>query len=329
MLLAKALPDEFCRGYKGRLQAINLHASPTDIIRHLRMHLNLHTEPEAVVLANASGLRPEAFIKQHTLLPFFRAVAIQYSHVKHGDPASPAVIKHTAMKSAAQGAFLCPDCIAEDRNFWGISYWRRTHQLPGIDWCLKHRTPLHVAPSIKAFDFLPGDIAEEAYPLPNGTLFLENAALQRYAEIAAGLLEFDQPLSPLVTGLVLMKRATNIGLPLSIQNKRPLLSYTILEQLPHLWLFAHYPMLQNKAPERIHRALEIATQHCHSSIPAVITLTILFESADEALSFWSAQFKDQPMQPNLQRGTEPETLNDKEIVNHGMASKSSHTQGFR
>jgi hypothetical protein len=37
---------------------------------------------------------------------------------------------------------FCPQCVSQDIEEHKFSYWRRTHQLPGIPWCMKHGTQL-------------------------------------------------------------------------------------------------------------------------------------------------------------------------------------------
>lgn len=41
----------------------------------------------------------------------------------------------------------CPQCLIEDHAQHGYSWFRRIHQLPGVEWCPTHGTALDVAPS--------------------------------------------------------------------------------------------------------------------------------------------------------------------------------------
>lgn len=40
----------------------------------------------------------------------------------------------------------CVDCVREDKAEHGFSYWHRAHQLPGVQVCHKHHTPLFCIP---------------------------------------------------------------------------------------------------------------------------------------------------------------------------------------
>lgn len=53
-----------------------------------------------------------------------------------------------------RGWQLCPTCIQDDKKNYGVSYWHANHQLPGITHCLKHQSPLHMAPPMKSIDKL-------------------------------------------------------------------------------------------------------------------------------------------------------------------------------
>lgn len=55
----------------------------------------------------------------------------------------------------------CPACAREDLVGAGFAWFRRMHQLPGVDWCLKHSHPLHVEPAPMNFlDFAKWKIVQ-------------------------------------------------------------------------------------------------------------------------------------------------------------------------
>ncbi|WP_374554281.1 TniQ family protein [Aquitalea pelogenes] len=39
-------------------------------------------------------------------------------------------------------AHLCLECVRDDQRAYGVPYWHRSHQIPGVSICWKHRTPL-------------------------------------------------------------------------------------------------------------------------------------------------------------------------------------------
>lgn len=44
---------------------------------------------------------------------------------------------------------FCPVCASENIDNYGFTWFRRTHQLPGVEWCLRHFQKLQIAPAPK------------------------------------------------------------------------------------------------------------------------------------------------------------------------------------
>jgi len=96
------------------------------------------------LLASSHGMRMEDFVKQHTLLPY----ATAYMEPLQRDRIWARLLSEphaTNIASLAQHATkgithyqLCRACMGEDLRHFGESYWRRSHHLPGVGWCLKH-----------------------------------------------------------------------------------------------------------------------------------------------------------------------------------------------
>lgn len=55
----------------------------------------------------------------------------------------------------------CSACAMEDIATWGFAWFRRVHQLPGVDWCLKHSHALHAEPApVNFLDFAKWKIVQ-------------------------------------------------------------------------------------------------------------------------------------------------------------------------
>ncbi len=39
---------------------------------------------------------------------------------------------------------FCPFCITNDKVYYGVAYWHRSHQMPGVIFCHKHNEPLRI-----------------------------------------------------------------------------------------------------------------------------------------------------------------------------------------
>ncbi|NNF46959.1 MAG: hypothetical protein HKN69_09320, partial [Desulfofustis sp.] len=115
---------------------------------------------------------PLSLVARHSVLGFFLPwlssdrVAIINDHVKYGTPKD--VKYHLGLPASRIGALhpfkACVDCIKEDVQTLGYSYWRTTHQFPGVWVCLKHRMLLsqaELARSPRHYHrcFLPPDIS--------------------------------------------------------------------------------------------------------------------------------------------------------------------------
>ena len=103
--------------------------------------------------------------------------------------------KHcTGFSANNPGATLCRDCIAEDINHWGFSYWRREHQLLGARWCTRHGNVLHFVDKSDAFDCSPAEMLAHSHPYPvTGLLDDANEGLRRYHQVINLMLKQGAP----------------------------------------------------------------------------------------------------------------------------------------
>lgn len=49
---------------------------------------------------------------------------------------------------------FCLECVRQDKNAFGVSYWHADHQIPSMTHCVKHGCPLHIAPPMESFNRL-------------------------------------------------------------------------------------------------------------------------------------------------------------------------------
>ncbi|SMP71997.1 TnsD family transposase [Anoxynatronum buryatiense] len=96
----------------------------------------------------------EEFIWKHTLYPYYttfqsneRRRQIKESMLSHngGDIYSRAGIMASTIKTKSHLCY-CPSCVEEDFVKYGETYWRRSHQLPGVFLCQKHQHYLLTCP---------------------------------------------------------------------------------------------------------------------------------------------------------------------------------------
>lgn len=297
------LPDELAHGYVGRLCRLN-GISPSDTATR-RLASSAHTPTTRANqsswmdgVALMANMRPESFRYLHTLLPFYAAATVGDAIRWFGDSTCSAQHRITAHRINPYGSHFCPNCIREDLAFWGVSYWRRSHQLPGVTWCLKHETPLRIHPSNNATGLLPEQVEESSdcvtavQPPPDHT----GQVIRRYGEICSTLLE--QPTTISVDTLVdcLSERVNSaIQRPKGRQNGQHFSEY-IRRQVDAEWLQTFFPDFSFKAEntytllDRTITSRRIAQRTCAYAL----AMASLYASCDEAFEHIASHQEKEP-----------------------------------
>lgn len=145
----KVMPDELDMGHLGRAMLYLGFESPTQLMTHLYfgqpsergLRLVRQWGQLAVpVLARYSGTSLPTYIHHHTALPFIRAFAPSSSCEPHG----PKHLHLLSQMGDKRSMHFCEQCLEEQREQYGFSYWMRSHQLPGVYWCGVHGSLLRL-----------------------------------------------------------------------------------------------------------------------------------------------------------------------------------------
>ncbi|MBU3562200.1 TniQ family protein [Polynucleobacter sp. Tro8-14-1] len=156
MFIAKPMADEFCRGHAGRLRLLKQLKDHSTSKAHQIYRTNDADHPPSFIATTANLLKMPLiqYVSLHSLLPLSHAVIPEDSEFL--PLLSPQILRKRGMMPLRKGGYFCGHCIDEDLNFWGFSYWRRSHQIPGLHWCEKHHKNLLVhVPRSDVFDFRP------------------------------------------------------------------------------------------------------------------------------------------------------------------------------
>lgn len=159
IIIPRPLPGEYFYGHMGRIrqfhELINFDATVVllrgvDVIKGEEDLLNLlinnvatlcgmsaHTYESLHSFTNGSSCRT---LKDKLSNEFQNALTAQF-------------YKSYAFSRAS--AYFCDECIIEDLELRGYAYWRRSHQIPGMDWCSKHRSLLWKIDDKTAFEGSP------------------------------------------------------------------------------------------------------------------------------------------------------------------------------
>lgn len=250
MLIPEILPDEFVLGYRARLRILNGFPDNEFLMRALqpntRRSISQQTgTPAITVLSNAMGTNCTDFVFRHSLIPFICAITQRGAGLEHGSPQVGQRLVRSGLRVIRETAHYCRSCVEEDLSFWGVPYWRRSHQIPGVDWCAKHGCSL-IATGQDGFEKLPNDLIA---PVADAGFSEEadHSILRRYGEIAQGLMDRKQPIHCNDASRVLGNAARTAGLRISPKGRRALPSDLAREQLPATWLAKHFPRIANKA----------------------------------------------------------------------------------
>jgi hypothetical protein len=106
---------------------------------------------EKLVVNNLSmHMSSEQMIMRHTLFPLYapfipkdRSEKCMQSMqaMSHGMPYQSTGYNASRLPKL-RGLRYCPACITEQQELHGVTYWMRTHQISGLDTCIKHRAKL-------------------------------------------------------------------------------------------------------------------------------------------------------------------------------------------
>jgi len=305
MLIPEILPDEFAAGYLGRIATINGYPNREWTLRAIDRRVGSTGRsgprpPAVVLLAAATAQKPTEFVLNHSLVPFFAGVRNSADVYLHGLPSEPDRLHKLGMKLGAEWASFCEHCVSEDLQFWGFSFWRRSHQIPGIETCSKHSAMLHI---VKALDLASNPAVPCAGARAQQRLAIDSDIVNRYSEISIGLLDNPQPLGKAHVTRRLEARARIKGIRHS-PGRRPLLSDLAKAKLPPCWLLENFPQITNKSPDGFLYSFDCA---CTSNGALVSTSSyalaaaLLYESADDALRDLFDLVKD--TKPRSQRST--------------------------
>lgn len=275
----RPLPDELAHSILARLAFVNCCDSDTLIAQLTRFYGISRSANQVSVVAQALGLEPAEFLKKHTLYPLLHAV----------DRGSKVV----ALANRTQGfrdffgpkvnasAKYCALCLELDRQVHSITFWRRAHHLPSVDWCPVHFCGLE-SYRIDHSEYPTSDPRTVGAPtvFNEGTEHAANPVLRRYSALLMVWRESELPyrsrdVRDLVHGACLRQ-----GLGFSEGDSRSLLSDALVGALPHSWLVKFMPRLSSKAIGKVD-LLDLYAQRSFEDLTVnvvALLLAYLFDS---------------------------------------------------
>lgn len=153
------LPDELIYSWLGRLVTVNVLGHPKEYLSQLFGTKNIVPSVDLPThlksLYDRLGVNSpydaiEQLIELGTLYPYHRPFLTQERHERvhdillHNDGKALKVLTGRVANRFGANPPLryCPQCATEDTQSTGTPYWKRSHQLPGVKCCIKHRAEL-------------------------------------------------------------------------------------------------------------------------------------------------------------------------------------------
>ncbi|MEO3715508.1 TniQ family protein [Roseateles flavus] len=237
------------------------------------------------VLVNQAGLPEKSLITDHSHVGYLRFVSKAHAAVpvhSHSDRfANPSLTRWPTA-----GPRVCLDCIGEDLHTRGISYYRRAHQLPGVEACLTHAASL-VLPSPDQSGALLVGLPEKTRPVdPSFAEHLEHPVIERFVSLSMMALKSIIPIAPSGMTAALGRRAAMHGVRITVSGKGRRLSDWARSVLPAAWVATHFAALHQKpigehAPsvDDVFRARHVA----HKTASYLLAMALLWDSAEDAM----------------------------------------------
>lgn len=280
-LVPEPVQDELVFGYLGRIQFLNDIPSFEETLRRIKARQRIASDrdstPVLVYLARELGIADEQLAARHTMAPLFNTVTRIDAHRPHWTPAQTALRRFGAWGSTVyrMQAQSCPVCGEDDRRTHGVGIWRRSHQLPGVDFCHRHSVRLQVHGDFRAFRSPPPRVGAR------GNSCMPNQLALRYTDICENFL--SQPVVQHIRDLRprVLEHLHLHGRPSdrNCADNEPV--------LPGVWDFIrarHLPSCNQSFLNLPSLSfLEIAT--AFDATNYAIALSLIFESSAEAIRF--------------------------------------------
>ena len=289
-VVPKLLPDEFILGWLKRFAVANCSTDTWRFIKSIRNERKEDAEGAASIYQTSSlvsdytGIPNSELERLHTLLPWTQLWGSGQQGKQENNEADRRAIHVKGHRSG-----LCPNCVEEDRAFWGWNYWRRSHQIPGVTRCLKHEVELHFTPYLCFTTHSPYAARSIWVPVADQSIFG-----QQYSELAVSMLEEATPDNHdqfLVRLHALLEERSGETTILQVRN---FLAAAAHRYIPDTWV--HHAFVGKIDKTQMIKSLRASYPAELSSIQLAIILKLIFDEVDDALMFWRGSDGSMPGQ---------------------------------
>lgn len=293
--IPEIMPDEYFSGYLERFSRANGLKNVQLAIKSLKNTVRKNY-PELKYFStiwffsNALNISMNELIHRHTLWPLGKSL-LSGAKCQLEEKTVLNTQKRNALPSNMENEYICRHCVEEDLKYWGFAYWRRSHAIPGIEWCSKHNKCLESAISKKSFQNPPS-----FYISNNLTNSIEDSEINkqypflvRYMQITSDFVEVDILLddqSAKSTIINKMKSNKPLGTKFFVSKE---IDSLMSEKLPQNWIKKYHPSLLDPIGYPVctgwgyRNILTNSSSNGRTLINMLILFALLFEDTDEAL----------------------------------------------
>lgn len=280
--------DEYYTSYAGRVANVNGVPSLGVLYRSVTGEAPRRYWADFVqFLAGYADMDVEQFIRLHSAFPLNAAFSVGAWSRKVADgKIDPLAIRQLA--TMAPRLKYCVGCAMEDVEFWGCSYWRVTHQLHGIECCLKHRRRLIVtdwAADIQC-SVCPVELMYSDMPTLDRLLFHQSRLQARYGDVLLGFMDLQGRTKRDDLVSLLNERASLFGVACAANQAGNPLTGMIHETEDQKWvrrLIGGLKAICGSDVDYVFRRVFTKAARLPLEVYALV-LAILYRESDEALT---------------------------------------------
>lgn len=330
------LPEEMDRGYLGRIVRINGYRTPKDTVDAMAAHFGEEGRSRRdltthELLSRMAGMTTEHFAQRHTTLPLRRGITSYLPKLVHGCGERTSLLYVSGTLRKYPAAFFCEECVRADIQFHGTAYWRRDLQTPGQLWCSKHSKPLNFVVGKDPFLASPAVYVGKSEQIPQEwvTPAVNNAHVGRFLDLASALYDRTVPFDVALIAPLLRDTGSAQGFKPNASSKQgTLISDRIKGLFPEHWLSTvfHEVVAKNSGTylHQVDGALYLRTS-ASSVIAYLLVLSVLFESADQALHALVDACNGQTAPSWRPRLAKPSVPGVDDLLEQYVAAKGAHS----
>lgn len=295
MIVTTIQGDEIINGYLGRLKTINLMKSIEEVKENLKLKFGKSDSSIVSLIASASSIALPQLIMSNTILPFRHAAVQEKAYVRN-EYTSPDITDKSCLRVLRVGAVLCEKCIEEDHKKYGYSYWKRFHQLSGVDWCHIHNTPLKMSKKINAYETQPERSISRANFIcsPEEAAPLKTDVIYRYIQLTSIFLSIKNPVQArsivLLIGAI-AKSKLNIRLSRTLKSRGTTLCDVAKATCSYYWLKRLFPRIDFLDQYEWFGPIDNCVMNIATAESFALALALIFDSTEEAITFMKNDLK--------------------------------------